>query len=55
MTWNIRSTYEVDTDRADERFGEGVVCKTQQQATLANTTVTNQQKFEEVVTKGEAS
>jgi hypothetical protein len=45
------SDFEVDTDSADERFGEGVVCKAQQQAALTNTTVTNQQKLEEVVTK----
>lgn len=40
---------EVDADRADVVLGELVVCKAQQQARLAHTTVANEQQLEEMV------
>ena len=43
------ATYEVDTDGGDVRLGVGVVGKSQQQARLSNTGVTDEEELEEVV------
>lgn len=43
------STYEVDTDGGDVGFRVGIVSKTQEQARLSYTRVTDEEELEEVV------
>jgi hypothetical protein len=44
-----RSTYEVDTDGGDVGLGVGIVGKSQQQARLSNTGITDEEELEEIV------
>jgi hypothetical protein len=45
----FQNTYEVHTDGGDITFGVGVIGKTQQQARLSDTGVTDEEKLEQVV------
>lgn len=47
----LNGTYEVDSDGWNVRFCICVICKTQQQTRFANTRVSNQQQFEQIITK----
>lgn len=47
-----RSDLEIDTDGGDVRLGVGVIGKSQQQARLSNTGITDEEELEEVVVFG---
>jgi hypothetical protein len=46
-------TYEVYTNRGDERFSKSIVRESEKQAALSDSTVANQQKLKQIVTRDE--
>lgn len=48
---HIKATYKVDANSTDIAFCVCVISKSQQETRFANTRITNQEKFKQIITK----